>query len=98
MSLKARTIVPGGWDWLLVRTLVACIDVKADYMLKTDDGVIINVVIYGAIRMRQAQASRPGPCAPRRASRLRWANMSGWGKPLLSARWKAQRDLMASRR
>src|SRR3569623_2355847 len=42
------TIVPGGWDWQLNRT-DGCTDVKADYMLKTDDGVIINVVNAGAL-------------------------------------------------
>ncbi|MEO9131747.1 MAG: DUF3237 domain-containing protein [Sphingomonas sp.] len=42
------TIVPGGWDWQL-RRADGCTNVKADYMLKTDDGVIINVVNTGAI-------------------------------------------------
>jgi hypothetical protein len=41
-------IVPGGWDWQLARA-DGCIDVKADYMLRTDDGVIINVVNTGAL-------------------------------------------------
>ena len=42
------TIVPGGWDWQL-RRADGCTDVKADYMLRTDDGVIINVLNKGAI-------------------------------------------------
>jgi len=47
------TIIPGGWDWQLVRE-DGCIDVHADYMLKTDDGVVINVINDGAICMPKA--------------------------------------------
>jgi hypothetical protein len=50
------TIVPGGWDWQLVRA-DGCIDVHADYMLKTDDGVIINVINDGVL-------CRPKPGEP----------------------------------
>jgi hypothetical protein len=39
-------IIPGGWDWQLQRA-DGCTDVKADYMLRTDDGVVINVVNTG---------------------------------------------------
>jgi hypothetical protein len=42
------TIIPGGWDWQL-RRADGCLDVKADYMLRTDDGVIINVMNTGVI-------------------------------------------------
>lgn len=35
-------VMPGGWDWQLIRP-DGCLDVLADYFLKTDDGVIINV-------------------------------------------------------
>jgi len=42
------TIVPGGWDWQLTRA-DGCTQIKADYMLKTDDGVVINVVNAGAL-------------------------------------------------
>ena len=41
-------IVPGGWDWQLRRP-DGCNEVKADYFLKTDDGVVINVVNTGTI-------------------------------------------------
>jgi len=41
-------ILPGGWDWQLTRA-DGCTDVKADYFLKTDDGVVINVVNTGEI-------------------------------------------------
>jgi hypothetical protein len=59
------TIVPGGWDWQLVRA-DGCIDVKADYMLKTDDGVIINVLNTGAICMpKPGQPPRPVRTSPR---------------------------------
>src|SRR6185503_12394400 len=36
-------IMPGGWDWQL-RRADGCTEVKADYFLQTDDGVVINVV------------------------------------------------------
>lgn len=41
-------IVPGGWDWQLDRG-DGCTDVVADYFLKTDDGVVINVRNTGTI-------------------------------------------------
>ena len=41
-------VMPGGWDWQL-RRADGCTEVKADYFLKTDDGVVINVVNTGVI-------------------------------------------------
>jgi len=41
-------IIPGGWDWQLQRA-DGCWSVRADYMLKTDDGAIINVLNQGAL-------------------------------------------------
>ena len=41
-------VMPGGWDWQLTRA-DGCTDVKADYFLRTDDGVVINVVNTGEI-------------------------------------------------
>ena len=41
-------VMPGGWDWQL-RRADGCTEVKADYFLKTDDGVVINIVNTGAI-------------------------------------------------
>jgi hypothetical protein len=41
-------IIPGGWDWQLVRK-DGCTFIEADYFLKTDDGVVINVVNKGAL-------------------------------------------------
>jgi len=42
------TIVPGGWDWQLTRA-DGCTEVEADYMIRTDDGVVINVVNLGVL-------------------------------------------------
>jgi len=35
-------VLPGGWDWQLVRS-DGCLQIVADYFLKTDDGVVIKV-------------------------------------------------------
>lgn len=40
------TIIGGGWDWQLRRG-DGCLQIKADYMLRTDDGAVINVVNTG---------------------------------------------------
>ena len=59
------TIVPGGWDWQLVRA-DGCVDVKADYMLRTDDGVVINVINTGALCMPKAgEQPKPARTSPR---------------------------------
>jgi hypothetical protein len=52
------TVVPGGWDWQL-RRADGCTDVEADYFLKTDDGVVINVVNKGVICPGEGGAFRP---------------------------------------
>ena len=44
----AGSIIPGGWDWQLTRA-DGCTDVQADYMLRTDDGVIINIRNEGTL-------------------------------------------------
>lgn len=36
-------VLPGGWDWQL-HGAGGCIELHADYMLKADDGSVINVV------------------------------------------------------
>ncbi len=41
-------VMPGGWDWQLQRA-DGCWSVRADYMLKTDDGAILNVLNQGAL-------------------------------------------------
>ena len=51
-------VMPGGWDWQLTRA-DGCTDVKADYFLKTDDGVVINVVNTGVICTGEGGAPLP---------------------------------------
>jgi len=41
-------ILPGGWDWQLTRK-DGCTEIIADYFLKTDDGVVINIVNSGVL-------------------------------------------------
>jgi len=40
------TILPGGWDWQLARA-DGCLQIEANYMLRTDDGVVINILNKG---------------------------------------------------
>jgi len=42
------TIIPGGWDWQLTRA-DGCTEIEADYMIRTDDGVMINVINVGVL-------------------------------------------------
>lgn len=51
-------VMPGGWDWQLIRP-DGCVQLKADYFLKTDDGVVINIV-NTATACRDAQG-KPVP-------------------------------------
>lgn len=41
-------VLPGGWDWQLRRS-DGCLDIEADYFLKTDDGVVINIYNSGVV-------------------------------------------------
>lgn len=52
-------ILPGGWDWQLKRS-DGCTWAYADYMLKTDDGTIINVRNQGPLCPQKDPAS-PAP-------------------------------------
>ena len=52
------TVMPGGWDWQL-RRADGCTDVEADYFLKTDDGVVINVLNKGVICPPEGGTPRP---------------------------------------
>lgn len=57
-------ILPGGWDWQLQRA-DGCLWLKADYMLKTDDGAIINIVNQGPLcPPKPGQAPAPVRTAP----------------------------------
>lgn len=50
-------VMPGGWDWQLRRP-DGCLDIVADYFLKTDDGVVINVRNTGvACRPEEGQTT-----------------------------------------
>lgn len=51
-------VMPGGWDWQLTRA-DGCTDVKADYFLKTDDGVVINVINTGELCPGEKGAPAP---------------------------------------
>ena len=42
------TVMPGAVDWQLIRT-DGCTELKADYFIRTDDGVVINVLNKGAL-------------------------------------------------
>lgn len=52
-------ILPMGWDWQLDRA-DGCTEIIADYFLRTDDGVVINVVNSGAL-CRPADGGMPTP-------------------------------------
>lgn len=39
-------VMPGGWDWQLHRP-DGCTDIEADYFLRTEDGVVINILNKG---------------------------------------------------
>ena len=39
-------ILPGGWDWQLVNAS-GCVNLHADYMIQSDDGVVIHVINQG---------------------------------------------------
>jgi hypothetical protein len=54
-------ILPMGWDWQLDRK-DGCTEIIADYFLKTDDGVVINVVNSGALCRPSADGA---PVPPR---------------------------------
>lgn len=53
-------ILPMGWDWQLDRA-DGCTELVADYFLRTDDGVIINVVNTGVICRPGSDGTPPQP-------------------------------------
>ena len=58
------TIIPGGWDWQLGLPN-GCAAIKADYMLKTDDGVVINVINTGKLcGPREGEVAVPNYTTP----------------------------------
>lgn len=56
-------VVPGGWDWQLERG-DGCIEIKADYMLKTDDGVTINILDTGVNCLGSPHFAQPPRTQP----------------------------------
>ena len=58
------TIIAGGWDWQLTRS-DGCTEVEADYMIRTNDGVVINVINVGALCPPEPGRSGPAKTQPR---------------------------------
>ncbi|WP_082553530.1 DUF3237 domain-containing protein [Altererythrobacter sp. Root672] len=58
------TIIAGGWDWQLTRS-DGCTEIEADYMIRTNDGVVINVINVGALCPPEAGARTPAKTQPR---------------------------------
>ncbi|MCC7463796.1 MAG: DUF3237 domain-containing protein [Gammaproteobacteria bacterium] len=74
------TILPGGWDWQLWRA-DGCLHIKADYFLRTDDGVVINLLNQGVAcpgpnGERPAVRTQPVFEAPR--GKYQWLNQSAF--------------------
>ena len=75
------TVIAGGWDWQLTRS-DGCTEIKADYMIRTDDGVVINVINVGAL-CPPSPGSTPSPAktqprfeAPK--GKYEWLNRSAF--------------------
>lgn len=58
------TVIGGGWDWQLTRA-DGCTEIEADYMIRTGDGVVINVVNVGALCPPSADSPGPAKTQPR---------------------------------
>lgn len=58
------TIIGGGWDWQLTRS-DSCTEVEADYMIRTNDGVVINVINVGVLCPLEAGSPGPAKTQPR---------------------------------
>ena len=58
------TIIPGGWDWQLTRD-DGCTEIVADYMIRTDDGVVINVINVGVLCPPREGSANPVRTQPR---------------------------------
>ena len=74
------TLLPGGWDWQLGRA-DGCLHIKADYFLRTDDGVVINILNQGVACMgpngeRPPLRTQPVFEAPR--GKYEWLNQSAF--------------------
>jgi hypothetical protein len=74
-GLKGK-VLPGGWDWQLTNAS-GCFSLHADYMIETDDGVIIHVVNAGMVcpntaGIQDAMLTTPAFEAPK--GRYDWLN------------------------
>lgn len=72
-------ILPMGWDWQLDRA-DGCTEIIADYFLRTDDGVVINVVNSGTIcRPTDGTAAviRTSPVFEAPLGRYQWLSQRG---------------------
>jgi len=58
-NIKGK-ILPGGWDWQLA-SKTGFNRIQADYMLQTDDGVIINIVNKGTMGGPGEPGAKPSP-------------------------------------
>jgi len=74
-------IVPGGWDWQLIRA-DGCVEIEADYFLKTDDGAVINVVNKGTLCFPEpgsaAAPARTHPVFEAPLGKYDWLNRSAF--------------------
>jgi hypothetical protein len=74
------TIIPGAWDWQLTRA-DGCTEVEADYMIRTDDGVVINVINVGVLcppRDGDAGAVRTQPRFEAPVGKYDWLNRAAF--------------------
>ena len=74
------TIIAGGWDWQLTRS-DGCTEIEADYMIKTDDGVVINVINVGALCPPEPGRRGPALTQPRFEApkgKYEWLNRSAF--------------------
>lgn len=74
-------ILPGGWDWQLIRE-DGCVEIEADYFLRTDDGAVINIVNKGTLCPPQAGAApvpaRTHPVFEAPSGKYDWLNRSAF--------------------
>ena len=74
------TIIAGGWDWQLTRS-DGCTEIEADYMIRTDDGVVINVINVGALCPPEPGRTGPAVTQPRFEApkgKYEWLNRSAF--------------------
>lgn len=74
------TIIPGGWDWQLTRA-DGCTEIEADYMIRTDDDVVINVINVGVLcppREGQPSPVRTQPRFEAPVGKYDWLNRSAF--------------------